>query len=153
MANTFDITDSMKQLVGRNAWGLRRSHGSMFLFDVGAPVPTITRRTQGEFGFLFESCEWRFQSSNEREKVSSNDDTSQIELAFESMKLGRIEEASFSEQLEVLSISFDAGLILTVTGDTQDKDPEKTEWMLFIPNELVWTKTTSALNCESSHRS
>jgi hypothetical protein len=123
----------------------------MFLFDIGAPVQSISRRTRGEWGFLFESCEWIFQAGLAHQGISSSDHRDHIEAAFEAMRLGNVEEANFSIDSGTLSINFSSGWRLTVSPYTEEEDIEATEWMLFIPNELVWTKTKTALTCGSSH--
>ena len=152
MPTTPDISESLNELRGKKAWGLRRSDGSVFLFDIGNPIPSVSRRMRGEWGFLFESCDWSFQRSSNQESVSSDDDRELIESAFDSMQLGDIHDADFLASTGVLSLRFSSGLRLTVSPQETEEDVEATEWLLFTPGDMVWAKTRSALTFGSSHK-
>jgi hypothetical protein len=77
------ISDSLRQLIGKPAWGLHRSHGSMFLFDIGEAVPRSERKTHGEWCLLFESCIWRFEDVGNF-AITSVDNSEQIEVNLDS---------------------------------------------------------------------
>jgi hypothetical protein len=146
------ISDSLRQLIGKPAWGLHRSHGSMFLFDVGEAVPRSEKKTHGEWCFLFESCTWRFESIGKL-AITSEDDSEQIESQFGKLQLGRIIEANYSTTSEQLHIAFDSGIALEVHPDFTEDDPESTEWIFFVPGDLAWGKTKSSLSIGSIYPS
>ncbi len=127
------ISKSLRQLISKPAWGLLRSHGSMFLFDI-------------------ESCTWRFEGIEGLE-ITSQDDPEKIESRFGQLELGCIIEASYSEASEQLRIAFDSGIALEVHTDPMEDDPEQTEWIFFIPGELAWGKTKTSLGIGSIYAS
>jgi hypothetical protein len=146
------ISESLQLLIGKPAWGLHRSHGSMFLFDIGEAVPQSGRKTHGEWCFLFESCTWRFEGVGNL-VITSQDDPEHIEVQFGRLQLGYIIEASYSAASERLRIAFDSGIALEVHPDFTEDDPESTEWIFFVPGELAWGKTKSSLSIGSIHAS
>ena len=146
------ISGSLQQLIGKPAWGLHRSHGSMFLFDIGEAVPQSGKKTHGEWCFLFESCTWRFEGVGNL-SITSRDDSALIEVQFEKLQLGYITEASYSASSERLRIAFNSGITLEVRPDFTEDDPESTEWIFFVPGELAWDKTKSSLSIGSIHAS
>ena len=151
MPTSPNISESLKALSGKKAWGLRRSDGSVFLFDIGNPIPSISRRTRGEWGFLFESCEWTFRGPSNQDSISSDDDRELIESAFETMQLGDVLDAVFSASTGELSIGFSSGFLLAVSPLDVEDDDEATEWVLFTPDDFAWDKTRSALTFGSSN--
>ena len=56
------ISQALHHLNGRPAWGLTRTHGSMFFLEVGNPkLRPGEKKQHGEWHFLFEMCHWRFE--------------------------------------------------------------------------------------------
>jgi hypothetical protein len=138
------ISDSLRQLIGKPAWGLSRSHGSMFLFDIGEAVPRSGEKIHGEWCFLFESCTWRFEGIG-NSAITSEDDSEQIDVQFKMLQLGHIVEANYSAASEQLHIAFNSGIALEVHPDFADDDSTLSEWTFFVPGELAWGKTKSSL--------
>ena len=144
------ISESLQQIIGKPAWGLHRSHGSMFLFDIGDPVPQNEKKIHGEWCLLFESCEWRFEMAG-TEVITSSNTTEAIEAQFQQMALGNITDANYSETSAQLRIAFASGIVLQASPEPSEDDPESTEWIFFIPDQLAWGKTKSSLSIGSIH--
>ena len=147
------ISDSLQDLIGKPAWGLKRTHGSMFFLEIGAPAYQRTNRRgevirHGERHFLFEWVRWSF--SNEAAKLlDSDDETSKIDALFETLVLDSVSGAQFDETSDRLTLQFSSGTELNV--EPNDIDPGHSEWTLFIPGELAWSWSPDALTLDSIH--
>src|SRR5260370_19897523 len=104
--SAFNISDDFAKLHGMKAWGLRRTHGSMFFLELGKPVQ-IGRFHHGEWHFLFEQSEWQIQSPSGA-AISSADDAKSIDVTFDDLDLGQLTNASLDTS-DVLHLNFSSG--------------------------------------------
>jgi len=147
------ISDSLQDLIGKPAWGLKGTHGSMFFLEIGSPAYQRTNSRgeiirHGEWHFLFEWVRWSF--SNEATKLlDSDDETSTIDTLFETLELGSVSAARFDETSGKLKLQFSRGTEVNV--EPNDIDPADSDWALFIPGELAWSWSPDALTLDSIH--
>ena len=82
------IRRSLSDLKSKPAWGLRRTYGSMFFLEVGKQRPHVDeRQVHGEWHFLVEVCQWRFDSQDAI-LLGSDDEQSFIDDKFLHLELG-----------------------------------------------------------------
>lgn len=152
---TFDISgirEDFLRLTGLRAWGLSRTHGSMFFLEVGKPLdrPRQVRR-HGEWNFLVEMTEWRFETS-ESLLIGSDDSPELIDERFSAMKLGAVDNGDVILPTLDLILTFSSGVRLRTFGASALYAEEKRkQWMFFRPDDNVWA--VSALGkCELKSR-
>src|ERR1700730_14791150 len=96
MSETLSIEETFTLLGKNRAWGLVRTHGSMFFLEIGKPLPQKSRRNvRGEWHFLVEMCHWRL-ATREAIIVGSEDDEELIDRVFNEVNLGTLDTASTS---------------------------------------------------------
>jgi len=133
------IREYLSNLKGLPAWGLVRTHGSMFFLELGKIFPRQGElRPHGEWYFLVELCAWRFENEGTI-VVGSDDDQEFIDNAFSHINLGTIEFADASPPLYDLSLLFSSGLRLTTLATSAAYAAEDSKlWLLFCPDDNVW---------------
>ncbi len=108
----------------------------MFFLELGKPVQ-IGKFHHGEWHFLFEQSEWIIQSAL-GERISSEDEANNIDVAFDEFDLGQLTNASFDSS-DVLQLNFSYGHSLKAS-NTPNPELDFSEWTLFTPDEMCWTK-------------
>ena len=149
------ISSHLCDLIGQPAWGLKRTHGSMFFLEIGGPnsygkTSHGIDRVHGDWHFLFELCKWSFSVPNGI-RISSQNTPAGIDGVFANLELGVVQAAAFSDDTEDLSITFTSGISLRVSPDEVDTEPDDTEWIFFLPEELAWDKKKATLTIGSIH--
>jgi hypothetical protein len=127
----------------------------MFFLEIGKPnshgkTRNGIERVHGDWHFLFELCNWYFRTSDGI-CISSEDAPGVIDDVFASLELGLVQAAVFNEDTEDLSITFTPGVSLHVSPDEIYAEPDDTEWIFFIPEELAWDKKKTAPTLASIH--
>ncbi len=148
------ISESLRELIGKPAWGLKRSHGSMFFLEIGEAIHHgKTRdgrdRIHGEWHFLFELCDWSFSGTN-LALISSNNEVSQIDAAFDLLTLGNVLAVSFEKERGELTFEFSSAIFLHVSPYTSEAEFDDTEWIFFLPDKFCWNKTKTTLSFGST---
>lgn len=108
----------------------------MFFLELGEPVQ-IGKFPHGEWHFLFEQSEWQIRSSSDA-TISSDDDAKNIDIAFDELDLGQLINASLDTS-NVLQLAFSSGCSLKASSIV-DPELDFSEWILFAPDEMCWTK-------------
>ena len=132
------VTEHLRELVAKPAWGLVRTVGSMFFLEIGYPIPRLEdKRAHGEWHFLFQNCHWRFERQHDIRMFSSEDDKTLIDKGFESLgaRLGNVDGGDLMPDEEGLRISFTSGLCLQIL-DAMDPIGED-RWFLYGPSRSV----------------
>jgi hypothetical protein len=155
MAIRETISSYLCDLIGQPAWGLKRTHGSIFFLEIGKPnnygkTSHGIDRVHGDWHFLFELCKWSFRGPDGI-RISSQNTPEDIDAAFASLELGVIQTAAFREATEDLSITFISGISLRVSPDDVYIEPDDTEWIFFLSEELAWDKKKNTLTIGSIH--
>jgi hypothetical protein len=146
------IEQTLENLKGKSAWGLRRTHGSIFFLELGEPLPrTGNKQVHGEWHFLVEMCHWRFETQ-EAIVVGSEDDQGFIDSAFQRLDLGLLSDINSASPSHDLRLLFSSGIALKTFASTAAPEGEWTEWLLFCPDDNVWVADgNGTLVCKSIH--
>lgn len=127
----------LPNLTGKVAWGLVRTHGSMFFLEIGSPVIRPgDKRSHGEWHFLFENTTWRFHLNNRI--IGSDDDGGIIDSVFAEAELGQIETALLDPEANDVRVRFSTGGILRTFWSGPNCEEPTVQWMLFGPEDRVW---------------
>jgi hypothetical protein len=130
-------------LKGKPAWGLTRTHGSMFFLEIGDLLPrTGEKRVHGEWHFLVEMCHWRFETQYSI-VVGSDDEQGFIDSSFASLELGLIELADAPFPSHDLHIRFSSGVSLMTFSTSAAAKDEWKQWQLYCPDDKVWIADAS----------
>jgi hypothetical protein len=90
------IESTFQSLNGKPAWGLTRTHGSMFFLEIGQPLPRSgEKKVHGEWHFLVEVCHWRIEARNSV-LIGSDDEQELIDNTFVNLELGHVESVAAS---------------------------------------------------------
>jgi len=120
------------------AWGLVRTHGSMFFLEIGRPLPKGNRKNvRGEWHFLIEMCHWRL-ATREAILVGSEDDQGLIDHVFKEANLGTLDKATTSTPTHDLHLLFSSGVTLSTFTTSASATDQWTQWRLFCPDDNVW---------------
>jgi hypothetical protein len=139
MTSTSDISEAFDLLAGKKAWGLRRSHGSMFFLEIGDPVVSDGQKhVHGEWHFLFELCHWRIQSQA-NVIIGSEDSQDFIDRTFSSLSLGDVKQASLNNCSD-LELTFTSGCTLRTFSTSASTEADWTQWLFFTPGDIAWKK-------------
>lgn len=131
------IQAEFKKLVGKPAWGLTRTLGSMFFLEIGNRLlPNERNNVHGEWHFLIEMCHWRIEA-DDRIIVGSDDEQTMIDDIFSRTTLGMISSARAVMPSHELNIAFDSGIVLRTFLATGAPSDETTQWFLFLPGDNV----------------
>jgi hypothetical protein len=96
MSNKDKIESTFQSLNGKPAWGLTRTHGSMFFLEIGLPLPRSgEKKVHGEWHFLVEMCHWRIETQNSI-LTGSDDEQELIDSSFARLELGHVESVTAS---------------------------------------------------------
>ena len=145
------IQDTLSELIGKPAYSLIRTHGSMFFLEIGEPrMRAGAKREHGEWHFLIEMCAWRFDTQDAI-LVASNDDQSFIDEKFNHLKLGLVETATVRAPSHDLDITFSSGVrLLTFLMTGEEPQDSYIQWNLFCPDDKAWvTEGTGVLTRRS----
>lgn len=144
------------QVIGKIVWGVKRTHGSMFLWESGEPhlrirdpvqsqstdkkvVEILIRRRvtlYGDFTFLFENVNW-FLFDNGYEVCNSGSDTDLIDERLDLLDGQIIVKAYYDESCDFV-FEFDLGTRLIVS-----RNEDQVElWTLYKKNS--WTAVFNA---------
>jgi hypothetical protein len=146
--NSTGIEDVFVELKGKRAWGLVRTHGSMFFLEIGA-FRTPEHGDRGQWQFLVQMCPWRFETLDST-IVGSDDDTRVINQVFATLELGTIESCTAFPPSYDLAIVFSTGLSLRTFSALTEPEDESTEWSLYTPDDYVWvSESGGSLHCQS----
>ena len=138
MSETLSIEETFTLLGKNRAWGLVRTHGSMFFLEIGKPLPQKSRRNvRGEWHFLVEMCHWRL-ATREAIIVGSEDDKELIDRVFNEVNLGTLDKASTSTPSHDLHLLFSSGVTLSTFTTSASATDQWTQWRLFCPDDKVW---------------
>jgi hypothetical protein len=132
------IREGLLGLTGQPAWGLVRTHGSMFFIEIGKPVLSPGQiRAHGEWHFLIECCHWRFETAD-KILVGSEDDQQFIDRAFEKLELGSVENAEVLASAHDLLVKFNSGIAFRTFATSSEATTEWTQWLLHGPDDYTW---------------
>jgi hypothetical protein len=145
------IREVLQGLKGEPAWGLTRTHGSMFFLELGRPHPRPgEKKVHGQWHFLFQMCHWRFEDT-ESLVVGSDDSSEVIDEKFARLQLDSIHTIETVSPSNDLRIAFGSGVCIR-TFCTSSSTDESTQWELFDPNDNVWiSDATGRLVAKSAH--
>ena len=142
MPNAADISETLSKMRGKNAWGLARTHGSMFFLEFGEPRGVSGRnRVHGEWHLLVECCRWHISKDNAA-VLDCEDDQLFIDSTFEQTHLGQLVDARLGRATGDLTLRFSNDQLLSISGDPETYEIDSTEWLLFTPDEKAWRKNT-----------
>ena len=133
------LSEALDGLNGKSAWGLTRTHGSMFFLEVGnLTLRPGEKRQHGEWHFLFELCHWRFEDEN-TVVVGSDDPPQRIDEQFRTLQLQTFDHVEILQPSNDLRIVFSSGVCMRTFTTCSLADDEATQWHLFDPCDNVWT--------------
>jgi hypothetical protein len=137
-----EIENIFAQVLGKNAWGLRRSVGSMFFLEFGESRRNSgEKHPHGEWHFLFQMCHWRLQSQRAL-IVGSDDDQTLIDERFAATDLGTVTDIKLQKVTGDLHVAFSSNRILKTFSTTASSEANETEWIFFTPSDQSWKKKT-----------
>jgi hypothetical protein len=132
------VQHALSSLKGKAAWGLVRTHGSMFFLEFGKPISRPGGyKVHGEWHFLIEMCQWRFET-RESILVGSDDDQEFIDASFERMELGVIESVDAPPPCHDLTVVFSSGIRLKTLFVSAAAKDEWKHWYLYLPDDNAW---------------
>ncbi len=137
------IESTFQSLNGKPAWGLVRTHGSMFFLEIGQPLPRGgEKKVHGEWHFLVEMCHWRIETQDSI-LIGSDDEQELIDKTFGNLELGHVESVVAPFPSHDLHVVFSSGIRLntfTTSGAAQD---QWKQWQLYSPDDNVWIADAS----------
>jgi hypothetical protein len=132
------IHHDLSNLQGKPAWGLVRTHGSMFFLELGGSILRPGGlKAHGEWHFLIEMCQWRFDTK-ESILVGSEDDREFIDASFRRMELGVIERVEVTPPCHDLTLVFSSGIRLKTFFVSSAAKDEWTNWIFYCPADRAW---------------
>jgi hypothetical protein len=141
------VEDDMKftDLKNEPAWGLVRTHGSMFFLEVGEKLAIANRRNpRGEWHFLVEMCHWRLETPD-AVLVGSDDNIDVIDKVFGDLSLGVVSEMTVRSPGHCLQLDFSSRIQLKTFTTSATAQDEWIQWRLFRPDGKVWVVNGSGL--------
>jgi hypothetical protein len=137
------IESTFRSLNGKPAWGLTRTHGSMFFLEIGNPLPRSgEKKVHGEWHFLVEMCHWRLETPNSV-LLGSDDEQELIDSRFVHLELGYVESVEAASPSHDLRVVFSSGIrFITFTTSVAAKEQWK-QWQLYAPDDNVWIADAS----------
>jgi hypothetical protein len=141
-----DLSEDLSQIVGLEAWALTRTHGSMFILDIGErKMRPRDLRPHGEWTLLVENAFWRMALGKEY-LVSSFDDKTKIDSEFSKIVLSRVSSVTFAPHNFLLHLAFVNELSITISNNPRTEDDQ---WILYTPLEKTWVATSSGIHHEA----
>lgn len=132
------IHNDLANLRGKPAWGLVRTHGSMFFLEIGGSVLRPGGlKAHGEWHFLIEMCQWRLETQ-ESILVGSEDDQELIDDSFGRITLGVIESVDVTPPCHDLTVVFSTGVRLKTFFTSGAAKNEWTNWIFYCPDDRAW---------------
>jgi hypothetical protein len=130
-------------LKDKPAWGLVRTHGSMFFLEIGEPLPRVgKKKIHAEWHFLVEMCHWRIETLDSL-LVGSDDEQEFIDGIFANLALGSIETVEAPLPSHDLHIFFNSGIRLRTFSTSGAAKDQWKQWQLFTPEDDVWITDAS----------
>lgn len=137
------IQNSFRNLQGQRAWGLTRTHGSMFFLEIGEPLPRPgEKKVHGEWHFLVEMCHWRIDTEDSL-LVGSDDEQELIDASFSKLELGSVQSVKAPSPSHDLHVIFSSGLRLNTFATSAAAKDQWTQWQLYSPDDNVWVANAS----------
>jgi len=122
-------------IIGKSAWGLKRTYGSMFFLEFGTPTPRPnTKKTHGEWHILVEYCFWRFESGGDV-IVSADSEASEIDKIFSSLNLEQVTGGAIENRRGDSSIFFATGVVLKIFPPAPSPEEGEDQWTLYGPGK------------------
>lgn len=152
-SNDEKLQIALSKLKGLPAWGLVRTYGSMFFLEVGNSLPRSgEKKIHGEWHFLIEMCDWRFESPDGT-IVASEDEPDRIDNIFTKLELGVFTAAKAQSLTYDLDLTFSSGISLRTFSQTGSLGDRWTQWQLYDPEDYVWAvDEQGALIHENAHQ-
>ena len=146
------IRQTLLDLKGKPAWGLHRTYGSVFFGEVGKQRPLADeRQIHGEWHFLVEVCQWRFDSQDAI-FLGSDDQQPFIDDNFLHLELGLINVADVCHPSNDLRIAFSSGVVFRTFSTAAASADPWTQWHLYCPDDGVWTlDAIGRLTCRNAY--
>ncbi len=146
------MQQALVTLKGKPAWGLVRTHGSMFFLEIGKPLPQVgEEKMHGEWHFLFEICHWRIEDGGSL-VVGSDDSQEFIDQKFAGLQLESIHGVEILPSSHDLRIIFSSGHYLTTFCTSAASTEQWMQWQLFDPHDNVWiSDATGRLSGKNAH--
>jgi hypothetical protein len=147
----------LQPLIGEPIWGIRRSHGSFFIADIGAVRKILIlparqfdngrevperRVPQGNWHFMVELCRWRIQVG---ELATSDLDEDHAHMQAVMSALNGINIGSIVLNADALTFNFSNGGQMKL-GPTEYVSSGETgdQWVIFMPDGKNLSRDTSA---------
>lgn len=141
-ANNSEILNAFADLRGLNAWGLRRTHGSMFFLEIGKPVLRPgEKKKHGEWHFLFEMCDWKItQRPGSNPFLTSASSHKLIDCRFSeiSENLGQIVAVRLRTAQAGIEVRLSSGVTIKTSPTKASPTDRWTQWQLFGPHDHAW---------------
>jgi hypothetical protein len=138
MSDKYTIESTFQSLNGKLAWGLTRTHGSMFFLEIGNPLPRPNeKKVHGEWHFLIEMCHWRLETKSSI-LVGSDDEQELIDSSFSNLELGDVESVTALSPPHDLHIVFSSGVRFTTFTTSAAAKEQWKQWRLYGPDDNVW---------------
>ncbi len=143
MSDKDTIESTFQSLNGKPAWGLTRTHGSMFFLEIGKPLPRLNeKKVHGEWHFLVEMCHWRLETQNSI-LLGSDDEQELIDSCFAHLELGDVESVTALSPSHDLHIGFSSGIRFTTFTTSAAAKEQWKQWQLYGPDDNVWIADAS----------
>jgi hypothetical protein len=149
MADSQEIRNAFSRSIGGAAWGLNRSHGSMFFLEIGEPIKRVGQvKSHGQWHFLVEECHWRFEKQG-AVLVGSEDDQVFIDSVFESIELGSLIRSELLHPSNDLQIDFSNGIRFRTFSTSAKATDQWNQWIFFGPEGYSWVSDGGGnIKCE-----
>lgn len=136
-------------MIGRQACKPVRTHGSMFILDIGnLYLHPKDERPHGEWSLMVEQAQWVIMRYSEP-LVSSRSKPSDIDRSFSKFTAERVRDVTI-EKIDVgLRINFDKGFELKIQQSYQQYSMHEDQWSLFCPNKIVISARDCTLSREA----
>jgi hypothetical protein len=143
MSDKDTIESTFHSLSGKPAWGLTRTHGSMFFLEIGSPLPRSgEKKVHGEWHFLVEMCHWRLETPTSV-LLGSDDEQELIDSNFADLELGHVESVTAASPSHDLHIIFSSGIRFTTFTTSVAAKEQWKQWQLYCPDDNVWIADAS----------
>lgn len=150
MVNDVNIIKDFSSMQNQPVWKPVRTHGSMFLLDVG-PVKKRPGdvRDHGEWTLIVEQSSWRF-SKQKLTFIDSSMNSKFIDRAFSNLILGAIRKFSVNKNTCCLDLHMDNSITLSVFPSAKPQCRKDDQWLLYTPSGGTWIASEGGVAFESS---
>jgi hypothetical protein len=132
-ATVLDAEESVRQLVGKPAWGSRIGFGTFLTIEFGKRIRPLVKIAvpSGEWHLWLYGCDWRIEQSGE--VVAASQDTREHLMAAARRLEGKIlESVSLDSPAYDATYRFNGGVILR-TFSIYSEEGGMRSWYLFTP--------------------